>query len=197
MDRGPRNEIQGIHHVYARGNNRQRIFRGDRDRTTYLLQLARVTVRMRWRLLAYCLMDNHVHLLVETRAPNLGSGMRRLHSLYARTFNDRHRRSGHLFQGRYGSRLVEYDEQLWATVAYIARNPVDAGMCDSPARHRWSSHRLVIREEAPAWLDVRRLLERFEGVGGDPRVRYRELIDGPALPRNRTPAPAPRRAARS
>jgi putative transposase len=183
MARQPREEAEGTHHVYARGNNRERIFRDDQDRGDYLRMLARVTIRMRWRLLAYCLMDNHVHLLVETREPNLGAGMRRLHSLYARTFNDRHRRSGHLFQGRYGSRLIESDEQLWATVAYIARNPVNAGICDSPERHRWSSHRLVTRGEAPRWLDVRRLLEHFGDVGGDPRRRYRELIDGRALTR--------------
>ena len=173
----------GMHHVYARGNNRQPIFRDDHDRDAYLKTLASVTIRKRWRLLAYCLMRNHLHLLIETREPNLGSGMQRLHSLYARTFNDRHQRTGHLFEGRYGARRITSDPQLWATVAYIARNPVEAGVCDDPERYRWGSHGLVARGEAPRWLDADRLLEHFADSGGDPHDRYLETVGGgvPAL----------------
>lgn len=191
--------MAGIHHVYARGNDRQRIFRDDDDRDAYLKTLARVTIRMRWRLLAYCLMDNHVHLLVETREPNLGTGMQRLHGLYARTFNDRHRRTGHLFEGRYGSRMVESDEQLWGTVAYIARNPVEAGLCDDPERYRWGSHRLVMRGEAPRWLDTARLFDHFGSAGGEPRERYVESVTGarpPALDRAAAPGWAATKAGR-
>ena len=181
MARGLRQDIEGIHHIYARGNNRERLFRGDFDRRDYVAELSRVTIRMRWRLLAYCLMENHVHLLVETREPNLGRGIQRLHGAYASAFNRRHRHTGHVFEGRFGSRLVTSDEQLWGTIAYIAHNPVRAGMCDTPERHAWSSHALIARGEAPRWLDERRLLEHFAGLGGDdPRRRYLELIDGRA-----------------
>jgi REP element-mobilizing transposase RayT len=178
MARPLRDDVAGIHHVYARGNDRARIFRTDEDREDYLRLLGRVTVRKRWRCLAYCLMDNHVHLLIETREPNLANGMQRLHGCYAQAYNERYARRGHLFQGRYGSRPIKSDEQLWATIAYIAHNPVEAGMCDSPERYRWSSHPRIVRGRAPGWLDERRLLERFEEVGGDPRLRYSELIDG-------------------
>jgi REP element-mobilizing transposase RayT len=177
-----RQERPGPHHVYARGNDQRRIFRTDEDRDHYLRLLARTTVRMRWRTLAYCLMDNHVHLLIETREANLATGMQRIHGCYAQAYNERYARSGHLFQGRYGARLITSDTQLWATVAYIARNPVEAGMCEEPDRYRWGSHGLVMRGKPPRWLDAARLLEHFGAVGGDPLERYLELVTGaPAL----------------
>ena len=99
MPRRPREELaDAIHHVYARGNDRRAIYLDDGDRAAYLAMLGRVVVMKGWRCLAYCLMDNHVHLLIETPEPNLGSGMQRLHGLYAQSHNERHGRSGHLFQ---------------------------------------------------------------------------------------------------
>lgn len=130
---------------------------------------------MRWGCLAYCLMDNHVHLLVEIAEPSLGAGIQRAHGLYAATFNQRHGRSGHVFQGRYGSVLVTRDEQLWAAIAYVVRNPVEAGLCASPRDWPWSSHAAVLNGIGPPWLDPADVLRCFEAVGGDPRRRYAEL----------------------
>jgi hypothetical protein len=121
-------------------------------------------------------MHNHVHLLIGTETTNLGAGLRRLHGLHARAFNDRHGRSGHLFQGRYGAVLQASDEQLWHSIAYIARNPVEAGLCGSPEDWPWSSHARVLQGTAPPWLDATRLLRCFEGAGGDSRRRYAELV---------------------
>ena len=157
-------------HVFARGNDKRLIYRDDLDRRMYIAML-RGTVRQRWRLLSYCLMENHVHLLVETPEANLGDGMQRMHSLYALEFNKRHRRSGHLFQGRYGAVRIKTDEQLWAVAAYIATNPVSAGLCAMPADWRWSSHSAVLEGEGADWLDVSRLLTYFGCAGGDPRKR--------------------------
>src|SRR5215210_4137262 len=99
MARKPRTESAGaIHHVYARGVNKEAIVRDDRDRRMYLEMLGLVVGQFAWQCLAYCLMGNHMHLLVETAEPNLGDGMRELHGKYARALNDRHRRNGHLFQ---------------------------------------------------------------------------------------------------
>ena len=177
MARKPREDYPGaMHHVYARGNRLQDIFLDDGDRRTYLSMLARVATRMEWHCLAYCLMRNHMHLLIETPRANLGAGMQYLHGFYAQTFNERHNRSGHLFQGRYGAVRIEDDPQLWATVRYIAHNPVEAGLSASPAEWPWSSHRAVLRRDAPAWLDTARLLSYFTAVGGEPRQRYVELI---------------------
>jgi putative transposase len=174
MPRKPREELDGaIHHVFARGNDRRAIYVDDADRRIYLATLGRVTRRQRWRCLAYCLMPNHVHLLVETPLANLGAGMQRLHGSYAHIFNERHGRSGHVFQGRYGAVRITTDEQLGAVAAYVALNPVVAGLCDQPDRWAWSSHAATLgaRRKQP-WLDVARLLSFLEGLGGDPFERY-------------------------
>jgi putative transposase len=173
MPRKPREDEPGaVHHVSARGNRRQAIYLDDRDRKLYLSLLGQVIARQRWRCLAYCLMDNHVHLLVETPDGGLGVGMQRLHGLYAHTFNKRHKRSGHLFQGRFGATRVKTDEQLLHTARYIAMNPVEAGMCAAPRDWPWSSHAAVVGGSAPAWLDAGRLLGYFGAWGGEPRARY-------------------------
>lgn len=174
MPRPPRDEVEGgIYHVFARGNDRRDIYLDDADRETYLALLGRVTLRQRWRCLAYCLMPNHLHVLLETPQANLGAGMQRLQGLYAQIFNERHGRSGHVFQGRYGSARITTDEQLWTVAAYVAVNPVRAGLCERPEHWRWSSHSATIGgRDSPRWLDVRRLLSHFEGLGGDPSQRY-------------------------
>lgn len=164
-------------HVYARGNRKQRIYEDDVDRAGYLMLLGQVVVRQRWLCLAYCLMHNHVHLLLETPEPNLAAGMQRLHGLHAQAFNKRHRHVGHLFQGRYGAVVVRTDEQLLTVVRYIALNPVEAGLCGDAAAWAWGSHAAVANRGAePAWLDVRRLLAYFGAGGGDPRERYAEVV---------------------
>ena len=158
----------GIFHVYARGNDRREIFVDDRDRRGYLDLLARVVERHGWLCLMYCLMANHVHLLVQTPKPNLGRGMQMLHGDYARAFNVRHRRVGHLFQGRYGATRVEDDAQLWMTVAYVALNPVEARLCKRPEEWVWSSHAAVDEGRQEAWLASERLDLLLGGVvGGD------------------------------
>src|SRR4051794_22290069 len=122
MPRKPRQDAEpGVHHVWARGVARQVIYRDDADRRRYLTLLGDVVDRKGWRCLTYCLMDNHVHLLVEVPACSLGVGMQWLHGRYAEHFNERHGRSGHVFQGRYGAERMLHDAQLWMTARYIAR----------------------------------------------------------------------------
>jgi hypothetical protein len=125
-------------------------------------------------------MDNHVHLLVETREPNLSAGIQRLHGRYAGDFNRRHRRCGHVFQGRFGSTRVTDDEQLLTTLAYIATNPINAGLCESAADWAWSSHGAIVGGFAPSWLDLSAVDAYLESQGGDPRERYLELVGGAA-----------------
>jgi putative transposase len=177
VPRKPRIEVEGgIHHVFARGNDRRDVFVDDADRRLYLATLGGVVRWKRWRCLAYCLMPNHIHLLLETPHANLGAGMQYLHGSYATEFNQRHGRFGHVFQGRYGSVLVTTDEQLWHVAAYIALTPVCAGLCERPEQRPWSSHASTVGEHPRhQWLDVARLLSHFEGLGGEARERYVEI----------------------
>jgi REP element-mobilizing transposase RayT len=167
-----------LHHVCARVAARLPIFHDALDRRRYLALLARVSRRMSWSCLSYCLMGNHVHLLVESRVPALSGGMHRLHGEYAQAFNRRHKRSGCLFERRFEAVAVDDDEHLWATVAYIANNPVKDGFCDAPEEWPWSSHAAIVAGEAPAWLDEPRLFSFLGSDGGDPRRRYVELVKG-------------------
>ena len=178
MPRKPRMEVaDGIHHVWARGNDRQLIYWDDEDCRLYLELLGTQVVRKGWRFFAYCLMGNHLHLLLQTPDPNLSKGMQRLHSEYALLFNRRHRKVGHVFQGRFGSKRLRTEAHLWTTAAYIAANPVEAGMCATPEAWPWASHRMAATAgPAPLWLDSARLFELFESMGGDPQERYCELV---------------------
>jgi REP element-mobilizing transposase RayT len=167
-----------VFHVFARGNDKRAIYHDDLDRRMYLRALRSAVEECRWGLLAYCLMDNHVHLLIETPDTNLGDGMRWMHGTYAGGFNKRHGRSGHVFQGRYGCVRIKTDEQLWSVAVYIAMNPVEAGLCHRPEDWPWSSHSLAVAGTAPDWVDIPRLLAYFEAAGGDGRRRYAAMVKG-------------------
>jgi putative transposase len=176
MARQPRENLEdGIYHVYARGNARADVFSDDVDRKTYLWMLGNAVRDKDWRCLAYCLMANHIHLLLETPQANLSSGMQCLHGGYAQFFNRRHERTGHVFQGRYGATRILSDRQLCATAAYIARNPVDAGLCKTPGEWRWSSFRAVVEGGRPDWLDGERLLSYFSTRRDGGREHYADL----------------------
>jgi putative transposase len=177
MPRPPRSEVPGgLFHVYARGSRQQAIFRSRGDRLTYLGFLGQTIERYRWHCLAYCLMSNHVHLLVETPEANLGKGMQSHHGRYAQRMNQRYETKGALFESRYGAVMMENDAQLWMAIRYIARNPVDAGLCASPEDFEWSSYGHVVRGIPPALLSTDLLLSYLGAAGGDPLERYRSLV---------------------
>jgi putative transposase len=140
MPRSLRLDFPGaVHHVTARGVNHCEIFVDDGDRHVFLRMLTTVTARTGWRRLAHCLMGNHYHLLVQTPAAELATGMQWLNGRYAQEFNRRHRRSGHLFQDRYWSAPMWTDERLLATARYIEMNPVAAGLCRAPGDWPWTA----------------------------------------------------------
>jgi REP element-mobilizing transposase RayT len=165
-----------VHHVFARSVDPV-LFRDAIDFTAYLAKLAEVIERTQWQCLAYCLMPNHVHLMVETPIPNLGPGMNRLQGEYARAYNRRYGRRGHVFESSYGSRRAKDDAQLLQTIGYIGRNPTRASLCADPASWAWSSYAAVVGGCAPPWLAEQRLLSHIEGISGtqDPRRRYAEM----------------------
>src|SRR5207244_3446281 len=138
----------GTYHVTARGNRRQALFFDDADRDRFLGIFHRAACRSAWRTLAYCLMTNHFHLVVETPDPTLSSGMHYLNGLYARRFNERHGFEGHLFERRFAAAVIGDDAHLAEVLRYVAFNPVRAGLCDHPADWPWSSFRGVGRSFA-------------------------------------------------
>jgi REP element-mobilizing transposase RayT len=150
MSRPQRIEFAGAcYHVMARGNARERIYWDDEDRQRFLDGLSRVCDRFDWILWAYCLMDNHYHLLVETEQPTLSRGMREVNGTYSQSFNRRRGRVGHVLQGRYKAILVDKDAYLTELQRYIVLNPVRAGLCGTAGDWRWSSYPAVMGQAEP------------------------------------------------
>ena len=140
MPRNARTVIPGLpHHVTQRGNNRQNVFFVDGDRLRYLDLLGAQCAREGVRLLAYCLMTNHVHLVaIPRREDSLQRAVGRTHYLYTQYVNRLHGRSGHLWQGRFFSCVLDEPHAL-ETVRYVERNPVRTKMTRAPWTYRWSS----------------------------------------------------------
>ncbi len=146
MARQPRLTAPGYpHHVIQRGNDRQAIVRDDQDREKLLGLWGEQSTRFQVAMHAYVLMDNHFHLLLTPETvTGLPEMMQAVGRAYVRYFNDRHGRTGTLWEGRYRSSLIETDSYLLACMAYIDLNPVRAGMVSDPAEFPWSSHRHYI-----------------------------------------------------
>jgi putative transposase len=165
-----------LYHVIVRGNERKAVFRDDGDRNDYLGRLGHYGEKFGFRLLAYCLMDNHAHLAIETGKAPLSRIMAGLQSSYTQYFNRRYQRVGHLFQGRYKAFLIERDRYALALLRYIHENPVKAGIVASPQEYRWSSDRQYRRGKSLKWLDVDRLLSML-GRGRSAAIAgYRHLM---------------------
>jgi REP element-mobilizing transposase RayT len=166
-----------IYHLTTRGVDRQPIFRDRDDRLAFLRLLDGVATLDEFRIHAFCLMTNHVHLLVETPRGNVGTGMHRLLHRHARRFNHRHGRRGHLFEERYGSSLLRSEEHLLSAARYIALNPVRAGLCDDPAAWPWSSHRATAGlGPRPRFLVTDWLLGVLDARPEVAHARYRDFI---------------------
>lgn len=126
-----------IYHVILRGIDRMAIFYTDDDRQMFL-NFLKMQISDHFKIYCYCLMDNHVHLLLKSES--LSSEMHHLASLYAMRFNRKYERCGYLFQNRFQSENVENESYLLNCFRYILRNPVKAGMCPKPSAYRWSSY---------------------------------------------------------
>ena len=141
MARRPRVFASGLlYHVIVRGNQRRKTFRSDGDYKAYLERLEKYRAKFRVRIYAYCLMPNHVHLLLETGAAPLAKFMQGLQQSYTQYFNRSYRKVGHLFQGRYKAIICDKDRYLLALVRYIHLNAVRAGLAKRPERYPHSGH---------------------------------------------------------
>ena len=167
MARAWRIEYEGaLYHVLSRGNERRDIFWDDDDHRMFLTGLAEAGERFALDVFAYLLMGNHYHLLLRTRRANLSKAMQWLGVSYTTRFNSKQSRSGHLFQGRFKSMLVQNDAYLLHLSYYIHRNPLRAGMVERLADYRWSSYRAYAYEKrAPEWLNTEVILSQLVNAG--------------------------------
>ncbi len=164
MSRPLRLEFSGaLYHVTSRGNERKEIYLTESDFELFLDVLNAVCTQFNWVVHAYCLMNNHYHLLVETPDANLSKGMRQLNGVFTQSINRKYHRVGHLFQGRYKSILVDKDAYLLELCRYIVLNPVRAKIVDTPDDWLWSSwHCMVGKQESPGWLATDGVLSYFD-----------------------------------
>jgi len=166
-----------LYHVSARGDRREAIFEDDQDRQAFLLTLEQVVTQFNWLCYAWCLMDNHYHLLIQTPDGNLSKGMRQLNGVTTQTSNRRHRRVGHLFQGRFKAILVDKDAYLLELSRYIVLNPVRAGRVKAPADWPWSSYRATVGlEPAAPWLAIDGVLSQFARRRSLAQQRYAQFV---------------------
>ncbi len=133
----------GIYHIMLRGINRQNIFQDDNDREKFIRVLKKAKDKGQFSLFAYCLMNNHVHLLIKENE-EIGRSIQRITVSYVQWYNNKYGRVGHLFQNRYKSEVVEDDSYLLVVLRYIHQNPVKAKICKSEANYKWSSYNRYI-----------------------------------------------------
>ncbi|MFK7955464.1 MAG: transposase [Lysobacterales bacterium] len=179
MARPLRPEYPGaLYHITSRGDRREDIFDDDNDRQRFLSLLAAVIDRYGWFCYAFCLMNNHYHLLIQTPEPNLSRGMRQLNGVYTQRYNRIHRKSGHVFQGRFKGLVVDSDAYLLELSRYIVLNPVRAGMIDHPANWPWSSYEPTVKKTlAPHWLAVDLLLANFGDFRHCAQKEYKTYVE--------------------
>jgi REP element-mobilizing transposase RayT len=178
MARKARAELEGgLYHVITRGNNRQRIFDSPADYEKFLSLLAVQKIRLPFFLYAYCLMTNHVHLLIERRADSVGRIMHRVLTGYSQYYNRRYRRLGHLLQGRHKAILCQSDRYLAELVRYIHLNPVRAKMVTKPEEYPYSGHRSYLGLEPVSIVDVDPVLRHFGAKKEVARDAYDEFVN--------------------
>lgn len=178
MARPLRIEFEGaLYHVTSRGNEKGIVYTDDRDRVKFLSLIKKGYRRYGYFLRAHVLMGNHYHLLVETPNANLSKAMHDLNGSYTSYFNHRHKRSGHLFQGRYKAILVEKDAYLLELSRYIHLNPVRAGLVNAPEDYDWSSYKVYLGlRPAGAWLKTDLILNEFSHEPAAAMKHYKEFV---------------------
>jgi putative transposase len=175
MGRKPRIYFPGAcYHVINRGNQCRRLYYTDRDYQTMLSALEAASERYQLRIHSYCLMPNHFHLVAEVADFALGQALRSIETRYASYFNQRHRKTGHVFQGRYRAILIDKPSYLLELTRYIHLNPVRAGLVSKPEEWLWSSHRTYVGWAGEQWLYRRDILSLFGKDGTRQLVEYLE-----------------------
>lgn len=177
MARKPRLHVDGgVYHVILRGNGGQDIFFAKQDRHAFYRLIADGCRRFAYRVHGFCLMTNHVHLVIQVGATPLARPMQNLCFRYGRWINRRKQRTGHVFQGRYKALLVEADSYLLELVRYVHLNPVRAGLVAVAEDYPWSGHRAYLGLEDVPWLTTDWVLGQFGQREAGARARYRSFV---------------------
>jgi putative transposase len=164
----------------ARGNGRMQIFLDDRDYTHFACLLGDIVERFDIKCWNYCVMPNHYHATLQPRRGNLSEALRRLNSVYAQWWNNRHRRVGHVFQGRFKDQIVQHEGYALTLCRYVVMNPVRAGLVERPETWRWSSYRATMGLcPCPSFLSIDSTLRLFgEDDQATLRARFADYVLG-------------------
>lgn len=169
-----------IYHIINRGSRRENIFRKDSDKEEFLNRLQAVTSKYEGVVHCYCLMDNHFHLLIQTRHANISDIMKNLQGGYANWYRARYRQVGPLFQSRYKSVLVEDESYLVTLSAYIHLNPVRAKIVSTPEDYAWSSYPLYLNQSSNDLIDPVAVLNYAGGIENYLHILH-EMVDNPPV----------------
>jgi len=173
--RKPRIHYEGaLYHVMVRGNNRSTIFRNEDNKKTYKKIIAKYKKRYRFKLYAYCIMDNHAHLLIEVTDIPLSKIMQGIQQVFTQYYNRRNNTTGHVFEQRYKCLLCDKDAYLLSLIRYIHQNPVRSNLTDA-LNYKWSSHREYIG--IPELADVNFTLSLFDTHKKKAIKRYLAFMD--------------------
>lgn len=164
-----------IYHITTRGNRKEPIFREKEDYLIYLKMLKEALKRFNGTLHCYCLMTNHVHLIVETKEFKTSEIMRRLNWFYVRYFNTKYNFNGHLFQGRYYAELIDRDDYLLEASRYVHLNPLRASIVRRPEEYQWSSYGMFIGFRREKLIVTDRILSYFPPEKS--KVLYRNFVE--------------------
>lgn len=153
----------GIYHIMLRGNERKGVFLDRMDKHKFLEVLALKQKELAFSIYAYCLMNNHIHLILNNDNADLASIMKGIAVRYATFFNWKYNRVGHVFQDRFKSQVIEDDQYLLVAVRYLHNNPVKAGFTEHPEDYEWSSYRQYLAPVSKPWLNTALVLNMFSG----------------------------------
>ncbi len=178
MARKPRLHVEGgYYHVILRGNGGEKIFFSSQDRNRLCLLIQEGIERFKYRLHAYCLMTNHIHLIIQVGNLPLSKIVQNISFRYTKYINKKKKRIGHLFQGRYKAILIDADTYLLELVRYIHNNPVRGGMVKSALDYEWSSYQAYLKMQEIPFLTTDFVLGQFGKTSGLGRKRFKEYVE--------------------
>ena len=177
MARKPRIHFpDAVYHVILRGNAGHPVFFDDADRYRYYLLIQEVTVKFGCRVHAFCCMTNHIHIVLQVGTIPLSRIMQNLTLRYTTWINNKYRRTGHVFQGRFKAILLDADSYLLELVRYIHLNPVRAGIVSDPSDYPWIGHHAYLGKQELPWLTSEWVLSHFSSDISQSRNGYNEFV---------------------